>query len=216
MKQVYYITIIFLAVCTLAWSSASATSDKEDAMTATKSIDYAVFGAGCFWCVESEFQAIKGVIDVVSGYAGGHTKNPTYEDVSYKDTGHIEVVRVSFDPKQVDYNTLIEAFWHIHDPTQVGGQGVDMGSQYISAILPLNNEQMQIAEAAKVAADASGAFKKPIATIIKPAGTFYEAEAYHQNYYAKKGIVYKSVFDLGGESTTMKKRKQWLKQIFGN
>ncbi len=185
-------------------------------MSNLENIEYALFGAGCFWCVESEFQAIDGVIDVVSGYAGGETDNPTYESVSTKKTGHFEVVRVSYDPSKVEYKRLVEAFWLIHDPTQVGGQGVDIGPQYRSAILPLNEKQLEIATKAKEEVDASGEFKKPIATIIKPVDTFYEAEQYHQDYYEKKGVVYDSVFDLGGESTTMKKRKGWLNQLFGN
>ncbi len=179
-------------------------------MAEESNTDYAIFGAGCFWCVESEFQAIDGVQDVVSGYAGGEEENPTYEQVSRKKTGHFEVVRVSYDPTKVSYERLVEAFWLIHDPTQSDGQGVDIGPQYRSVILPLNEEQDRIARASKTRADASGTFSKPIATIIQPAGTFYEAEAYHQDYYEKKGIVYDSVFDLGGESTTMKKRKRWL------
>lgn len=203
-----------ITALTLAFSALLSTPTyADDTMTDTK-LDYAIFGAGCFWCVESEFQAIDGVHDVVSGYAGGHTENPTYKEVSRKDTGHFEVVQLSFDPSKVSYAKLVEAFWLIHDPTQTDGQGVDIGPQYLSAILPLNDEQMKIATEAKQAVDASGEFKKPIATIIKLAGTFYEAEKYHQDYYEKKGIIYESVFDLGGESTTMKKRKSWFGSVF--
>ncbi len=190
-----------------------------DAMTDSPTpqiTEHAIFGAGCFWCVESEFQALDGVLSVVSGYAGGETKNPTYQQVSGKKTGHIEVVRVTYDPTKISYAKLLDAFWLIHDPTQVGGQGVDIGPQYISAILPINDEQHALATEAKAKVDASGDFKKPIATVIKPAGIFYEAEGYHQDYYEKKGIIYESVFDLGGESTTMKKRKSWFGGMFGN
>ncbi len=179
-------------------------------------LEIATFAAGCFWCVESEFQALEGVKEVVSGYTGGTLENPTYQQVTGKQTGHYEAVRVAYDPEIISYGKLLEAFWLIHDPTQENGQGVDIGPQYRSAIFFHNPEQRATAEEAKAEADASGTFKRPIATEILPAETFYTAEDYHQDYYAKQGIDYESVFDLGGESTTMKKRKRWLGSMFGN
>ncbi len=187
----------------------------EDTLNA-QGLALATFAAGCFWCVESEFQAIDGVKEVVSGYTGGTMKNPSYQQVSAHNTGHFEAVRVVYDPKTISYEKLLEAFFLIHDPTQTNGQGVDIGPQYRSAIFFENEEQKKAAEKAKAAANTSGKFKKPLATLILPAGTFYTAEDYHQNYYEKKGVEYKSVFELGGESTTMKKRKGWQNGMFGN
>ena len=185
----------------------------NDALKA-QGLDVATFAAGCFWCVESEFQAIDGVKEVVSGYTGGSVDNPSYEQVSGHDTGHYEAVRVAYDPKIISYEKLLEAFWLIHDPTQSNGQGVDIGPQYRSVIFYHNDTQKAAAETSKSAADASGKFIKPIATQILPAGTFYKAEDYHQDYYAKHGVEYKSVFELGGQSTTMKKRKSWFGGAF--
>lgn len=181
----------------------------NDTALDAQGLEVATFAAGCFWCVESEFQAIAGVKAVISGYTGGTVENPTYAQVTGKQTGHFEAVRVVYDPAVVPYTRLLEAFFLIHDPTQADGQGVDIGPQYRSAIFYRNPAQQQAAEAAKASADASGRFTKPIATAILPAGTFYTAEDYHQDYYEKNGVKYISVFDLGGESTTMKKRKRW-------
>ncbi|TAF15440.1 MAG: peptide-methionine (S)-S-oxide reductase [Alphaproteobacteria bacterium] len=154
---------------------------------------FAVFGAGCFWCVESEFQAIDGVRAVESGYAGGTTHNPTYEEVCNKNTGHFEVVRVEYDAAKVSYAQLVDAFWMMHNPTQKDGQGVDIGPQYRSVIMPATEEERQIAEASKERVNTSGVFSAPIATIIQPLTVFYPAEDYHQDYYAKKGVYYESV-----------------------
>lgn len=180
----------------------------DEATLKAQKLEVATFAAGCFWCVESEFQAIAGVKEVVSGYTGGTVENPSYEQVSTKKTGHFEAVRVVYDPSALSYEKLLEAFWLIHDPTQADGQGVDIGPQYTSAIFYHDAEQKSAAHAAKTRATAQ--FSKPIATVILPASTFYSAEGCHQDYYAKKGIEYKSVFELGGESTTMRKRKGWF------
>ncbi len=179
----------------------------DEAALKAQKLEVATFAAGCFWCVESEFQALDGVKEVVSGYTGGTVENPSYEQVSAKKTGHLEAVRIVYDPKVIAYDKLLEAFWLIHDPTQANGQGVDIGPQYTSAIFYHDGAQKRAADAAK--SRAASQFTKPIATVILPAATFYSAEDYHQDYYAKKGIEYKSVFELGGESTTMKKRKSW-------
>lgn len=171
--------------------------------------EQATFAAGCFWCVESEFEAIKGVVDVVSGYTGGHVKDPSYQQVSGHDTGHAEAVRILYDPAVISYQKLLEAFWNIHDPTQVGGQGVDQGPQYRSVIFYHTDTQKELAEAARKTVTASAKFKKSITTAIEPASEFYPAEDYHQDYNTKRGVTYKSVFEQGGESTTMKKRRFW-------
>ena len=148
----------------------------------------ATFGAGCFWGVEATFRELDGVIDAAAGYAGGHTANPTYQDVCTDRTGHAEVVQVEYDPTRVSYDQLLNAFWNAHDPTQVNRQGPDVGTQYRSVIFVHSPEQEQAARTSKANLDASGRFRRPIATRIEPAQTFYRAEDYHQQYLAKRGL----------------------------
>lgn len=151
--------------------------------------ELATFGAGCFWGVEAAFRRLPGVTDVTVGYAGGHTANPTYKDVCTDETGHAEVVQVEFDPTKISYKQLLDAFWQLHDPTQVNRQGPDSGSQYRTAILFHSPEQEAEAKASKAALDASGKFRRPIATEITPAEDFYRAEEYHQRYLEKRGAA---------------------------
>jgi peptide-methionine (S)-S-oxide reductase len=151
--------------------------------------EVATFGAGCFWGIEAAFRRVPGVLDAVVGYSGGHTANPTYKDVCTDETGHAEVVQVTFDPAKVTYAQLLDAFWGMHDPTQVNRQGPDFGSQYRTAIFFHSPEQKAIAEQSKSALNASAKFRKPIATEITPAGTFYLAEDYHQRYLEKRGAA---------------------------
>ncbi len=148
----------------------------------------ATFGAGCFWGVEANFREIDGVIDAVSGYEGGHTVNPTYKDVCTDRTGHAEVVEVEYDPAKVNYDKLLDVFWTSHDPTQVNRQGPDTGTQYRTVIFFHTPEQEQAARASKSRLEASGRFRRPIATAIEPAQPFYRAEEYHQQYLAKRGL----------------------------
>lgn len=163
----------------------SGTEDKQMADTAIK--EKALFGAGCFWGVEAAFRRMDGVISTAVGYSGGVTKNPTYKDVCSGKTGHAEVVQVIYDPSRVSYNDLLKTFWTNHDPTQVGGQGVDMGDQYRSAIFYYNEEQRKTAEMSRESLQKSGEFKRPITTEIAPASAFYLAEDYHQQYLEKRG-----------------------------
>jgi len=149
-------------------------------------IEKATFAAGCFWGVEEAFSKIKGIIETVVGYTGGHLENPTYEDVCTNTTGHAEAVQVKYDTDKVSYEELLRVFWDIHDPTQVNRQGVDIGTQYRSAIFYHNNCQKELAEKSKKELDDSGRFKKPIATEIIEVKTFYKAEKYHQKYFQKK------------------------------
>jgi peptide-methionine (S)-S-oxide reductase len=151
-------------------------------------IEKATFGAGCFWGVEAEFREIPGVLDAAVGYEGGHTLNPTYKQVCTDGTGHAEVVEIDFEPEKVSYQTLVEAFWKLHDPTQVNRQGPDYGTQYRSAIFFHSPEQEQTARASKEALEASGKLRRPVATVIEPAQTFYRAEDYHQQYLVKRGL----------------------------
>jgi len=147
----------------------------------------ATFGAGCFWGVEMSFRRLDGVTDTAVGYAGGHTENPTYRDVCSHTTGHVEVVEVDFDPTVIGYDELLDAFFAMHDPTQVNRQGPDIGDQYRSVIFFHSDEQRRTAEAKKAELDASGRFPRPIATAIEPAPTFWRAEEYHQRYIEKRG-----------------------------
>ncbi len=147
----------------------------------------ATFAAGCFWGVEADFRALPGVIDAVSGYTGGTTANPTYEQVCSDRTGHAEAVEVTFDPGVVSYEQLVDAFWKLHDPTTLNRQGPDRGSQYRSAIFYHSEQQREIAEHSKTELERSGRFHRPIVTQIVPAATFYPAEPYHQRYLEKRG-----------------------------
>jgi peptide-methionine (S)-S-oxide reductase len=147
----------------------------------------ATFAAGCFWGVEAAFRQVPGVTNTAVGYAGGHTKNPTYEEVCTDRTGHAEVVLVDYDPERVSYEQLLEVFWKCHDPTQLNRQGPDWGTQYRSAILYHTPEQREAAEASKAALAESGRFRRPIVTLIEPAAEFYRAEEYHQQYLEKRG-----------------------------
>lgn len=151
--------------------------------------EIATFGAGCFWGVEAAFRRLPGVVDVASGYSGGHMPNPTYKDVCAHTTGHAEVVQVTFDPEKISYDQLLDVFWQIHNPTQVNRQGPDVGPQYRSAIFVHSPEQQAIAEKSKAALTASGKFQRPIATEITAAGPFYRAEEYHQKYLEKHGAA---------------------------
>ena len=151
--------------------------------------EIATFGAGCFWGIEAAFSRIPGVIEAVSGYSNGHTENPTYKDVCTDETGHAEVVQVTYDPATVSFEKLLDAFWAMHDPTQVNRQGPDFGSQYRTAIFFHSPEQEATAKKVKAELNASGKFKKPIATEITAAGPFYRAEEYHQKYLEKRGAT---------------------------
>lgn len=148
----------------------------------------AIFGAGCFWGVESVFRAVKGVNEVISGYAGGHIKNPAYRDVCSGETGHAEVVQVQYDPAQVDYDELLEVFWNCHNPTTRNRQGPDVGTQYRSAIFFYTPGQEIAAKASREKLQQSGRWREPIVTEILPASEFYPAEEYHQHYFEKRGI----------------------------
>ena len=151
----------------------------------------AVFAGGCFWCVESDFDKVPGVVSTTSGYTGGTTANPTYDQVSSHSTGHAEVVAVVYDPSKVSYQRLVEYFWHTIDPTVKDQQFCDRGTPYRSAIFAQNAEQLKVAQASRAALEKSKPFKEGIVTEIVLAGTFYPAEEYHQDYYKKNPIRYK-------------------------
>ena len=151
----------------------------------------AVFAGGCFWCVESDFDKVAGVVSTTSGYIGGTTAKPTYEQVSAHTTGHAEAVEIVFDPARVSYAQLVEHFWRTIDPTTRDRQFCDAGSPYRTAIFALDAEQLRIAVASRSALAKSKPFKEPIVTAVVPATTFYPAEDYHQDYYLKNPLRYK-------------------------
>jgi methionine-S-sulfoxide reductase len=156
-----------------------------------KKYELATFAGGCFWCMVAPFYQLPGVEEIVSGYTGGHTENPTYEEVCTKKTGHYEAVQIKFDPGQVSYEELLEVYWRQIDPTDPGGQFADRGESYNTAIFYHNDTQKQKAEASKKALEESGRFAKPIVTKIIPAKAFYPAEEYHQDFYKKNPDHYR-------------------------
>lgn len=167
-------SLLLLALTALLFPMAHAAESKTESI---------VLGGGCFWCTEAAYELLPGVKNVVSGYAGGHQPNPTYEQVCGHGTGHAEVIKIDYDPAQVSLEEVLDYFWHVHNPTQVGGQGNDMGPQYRSIILYANEAQKTAAEKSK--AKAAEEFRDPITTEIVPLEKFWPAEAYHQDYFRK-------------------------------
>ena len=168
----------------------------------------ATFAGGCFWCMEAPLEKLQGVKEVVSGYSGGQKENPTYEEVSSGKTGHAESVQILYDPEEVSYEKLLEIFWENVDPTDAGGQFVDRGQQYRSAVFYHDEEQKRLAEISKENLARSGRFDKPIVTEILPFQDFYPAEEYHQDYYKKSALPYKIYRSNSG-------RDQFLKKVWG-
>jgi peptide-methionine (S)-S-oxide reductase len=192
MKSVLSIAVLFTALFYSCAQNASSSDKKVKTNTKTnmkedttklKPTGVATFANGCFWCTEAIFEELKGVISVVSGYTGGTIENPTYEQVSYEQTGHAECAQITYDTSVITYDELLEVFWETHDPTTLNRQGNDVGTQYRSAIFYHNEEQKQKAEKYKAELDKSGAWDKPIVTQIVPFTKFYSAEDYHQQYY---------------------------------
>ncbi len=197
-RTVCSILALMTAALTLAAGAFAATapSRKSPAKPAAKSAvartEVAVFAMGCFWCGETQFEQQPGVLSVVSGYAGGPEKNPTYEEVSSGATGHYESIQVTFDPTKTSYEQMIDLFWHGIDPTQGNGQFCDHGRQYRSVVFYADEHQKLVAEASKAAIETSGVLKQPIVTEILPAGAFWPAESYHQDFWRKDPLRYRS------------------------
>ena len=172
----------------------------------------ATFAGGCFWCVESDFDTVPGVLRTISGYTGGTLIDPTYKQVTAGGTGHLEAVRIFFDPKKVSYGTLLEIFWRSVDPTDDGGQFCDRGESYETAIFANSADQKRLAEASKQKLQASGVLKRPIVTPIETAGPFYPAEDYHQDFYKKSSLRYR-IYRYGcGRDARV--RKLWGKEAY--
>jgi peptide-methionine (S)-S-oxide reductase len=184
LKSIIALNLLIITAFT-SCSQTPKTLAKMNTATIPKGVhtDTATFGEGCFWCTEAYFQRLKGVYKVISGYGGGHVENPSYEQVCDKNTGHVELCQIIYDPKQISYDELLEVFWKTHDPTTLNRQGNDEGPQYRSVIFYKNEVEKNKATQYKIALDKSGAWSHPIITGIEPFKNFYPAENYHQNYY---------------------------------
>tara|TARA_R110000868_G_scaffold86703_2_gene243086 strand:- start:3412 stop:4077 length:666 start_codon:yes stop_codon:yes gene_type:complete len=196
-----------LAACEPTAAQAPPTPVKANAQTVANPGE-AIFAGGCFWCTESDFDKVPGVIETTSGYIGGHVDNPTYEQVSAGNSGHIEAVRVRFDPNKTSYAQLLEAFWPTIDPVTANAQFCDRGPQYRSAIFYSSAAEQQLAEASKGALQDSGRLPAPVVTEILAASTFYPAEDYHQDYYLRNPLRYTYYRNGCG-------RDQRLEQLWG-
>jgi peptide-methionine (S)-S-oxide reductase len=185
MFRIAGISIIFIVI--LQGSSCAQKNDHKlmvnETMTSSSNLDTITLGAGCFWCVEALFQQLKGVHSVVSGYSGGHVKNPSYKDVCTGNTGHAEVCQVTYDTGQIALSEILEVYWKTHDPTTLNRQGGDVGTQYRSVIFYHNDEQRKLSEEIKNRLTQAHIWDKPIVTQIVPFNEFYKAEDYHQEYY---------------------------------
>lgn len=182
-EKKWLIIEVFITIIILAGLAISYTLKEEKVMANTDHLESATLGAGCFWCVEAIFQDLKGVHSVVSGYAGGHVQNPSYDEVCKGTTGHAEVARIQFDPKIISYADILYVFWRTHDPTTLNRQGADVGTQYRSVIFYHTDEQRKMAENSKMDTIESGLYAEPIVTEIVPLSNYYEAEDYHQDYF---------------------------------
>jgi peptide-methionine (S)-S-oxide reductase len=174
---------LFAVTCLSACGQPQNTKSKPTMSSSSDKLQTIYLGEGCFWCTEAFFQRINGVISVESGYGGGFVENPTYEQVCDKNTGHVEIAKIVFDPAIVPFKDILEVFWKTHDPTTLDRQGNDVGPQYKSVIYYVSEAQKTEALAYKEALDKSGAFDAPIVTTIEPFKNYYPAENYHQNYY---------------------------------
>jgi peptide methionine sulfoxide reductase msrA/msrB len=193
MKRNAFIVWVILAGGALAGIHAATqppTEKTTDMKTNIEHLKKATFAGGCFWCSEADFEKTDGVVDAISGYTGGATENPSYEDVSSGRTEHLEAVQVIYDPAKITYKELLDVFWRHVDPTDPDGQFVDRGAQYRTAIFYHDEEQRRLAEASKQELARSGRFRKPVVTEIRPLDRFYAAEGYHQDYYRKNALRY--------------------------
>jgi peptide methionine sulfoxide reductase msrA/msrB len=201
--------IVWSAMAGFGVATDNPSGKKADMSMNREGYKTATFAGGCFWCSEADFEKADGVIEVLSGFTGGKKENPTYEEVVSGGTGHYEAVQVLFDPRKITYARLLEIFWRHVDPTDPGGQFVDRGPQYRSAIFYHDEEQRRLAEESKKGLERSGRFKKPVVTEILPAVVFFAAEDYHQDYYKKNSLRY-SLYRQGSG------RDQFIRQAWGD
>jgi peptide methionine sulfoxide reductase msrA/msrB len=211
MRSLHIVFIVFTVIL-LGYQQVNSMDKMEKHMkNNTEKTASAVFAGGCFWCTESDFEKVEGVIEVISGYTGGRVKNPTYKQVSGGGTGHIEAVKVIYDPARISYEQLLDVFWQHVDPTDPGGQFVDRGAQYRSAVFYADKTEKRLAEQSKQRLSASGRFSKPIVTDFLPLGEFYPAEDYHQDYYKKNPIRYNGYRYGSGRDQFLKKTWEDMK-----
>ncbi len=205
MKNVLFITLCFTATFLVIGIIAgfAGIGDQAGAQEERKETEKALFAGGCFWCMEKPFEALDGVLSAISGYSGGTTKNPTYEN--YGAGGHIEVVQITYDPQKVSYAQLLDTFWRQIDPTDAGGQFGDRGHSYISGIFYYNDKQKKLAEESKRNLQDNGIFTKPIVTSIEAAQEFWAAEEYHQDYYKNNPLRYNFYRNGSGRDVFLKK-----------
>jgi peptide-methionine (S)-S-oxide reductase len=187
MKKIICYILFMVATASIAF--ANPFKEKNQADLKTTRLDTATLATGCFWCTEAKFKELRGVVKVTSGFAGGHTVNPTYEQVCTGTTGHAEACNIVFDPKQISFDELLQVFFVDHDPTQLNRQGNDVGTQYRSAIFYHNAAQKQKAEYYIKKINEQKAYPNPVVTQVVPFTVFYKAEGYHQNYFSRNGSV---------------------------
>ena len=214
MTRSYIALLIVIGFILLALTGLGASTKKETVGSGVGEVvsgeqGVATFAGGCFWCMEPPFEKLAGVQKVVSGYTGGRTKNPTYEDVSHGSTGHVEAVQIHFDPAKISYQDLLEVFWRNVDPTDGGGQFVDRGDSYVTGIFVHNAEQKKMALESKMKLEKSKRYDRKIVTPIQPIAQFYPAEDYHQDYYKKNPVRYKYYRYRSG-------RDDFIKKTWGN
>ncbi|MEL6569260.1 MAG: peptide-methionine (S)-S-oxide reductase MsrA [Pseudomonadota bacterium] len=208
--QIGLIIAVFAALASFAVTSAGAQDQTIEVQTA-ENTETAIFAGGCFWCVESDFDKLEGVLETVSGYTGGDSLNPTYE--SHKYDGHIEAVRISYDADQISYEEMVDYFFRHIDPTDAGGQFCDRGTSYTTAIFALNDEQADIARESIGAIEASGVLPGPVVTPVRDASAFYPAENYHQNYHVKAPLKYNFYRQACGRDARV--REVWGAEVSG-
>lgn len=182
--------LLATAFCAAVLAATAVAQTEAPKAEADRKLEVATFASGCFWCTESDFDKVKGVVETTSGYMGGTTPDPTYEQVSTGTTGHAEVLQLKYDPREVTYEELLDVYWHNVDPLDGGGQFCDRGSQYRPAIFYHTEEQKRLAETSKTTLEESGRFDQPIAVEITTASTFTPAEDYHQDFYLRNPVRY--------------------------
>jgi peptide methionine sulfoxide reductase msrA/msrB len=206
MKIRFAITVALLATVMITAACENMSKDSTMENGSHEGLEYATFAGGCFWCMEPPFENLDGVHEVIVGYTGGDTENPSYEEVSSGETGHYEAIQISYDPERVTYEELLEVYWRQIDPTDAGGQFVDRGTQYRTAIFYHNQQQKKLAEESRRRLEESGRYDKPIMTEILPYQEFYPAEDYHQDYYQKNPDIYEYYKKNSGRADYLKEK----------
>jgi peptide methionine sulfoxide reductase msrA/msrB len=206
MKIRFSIMVVLLATMMIIAACVNMSEDSTMENGSHEGLEYATFAGGCFWCMEPPFENLDGVHEVIAGYTGGDTENPSYEEVSSGETGHYEAIQIMYDPERITYEELLEVYWRQIDPTDAGGQFVDRGTQYRTAIFYHNQRQKELAEESRRRLEESGRYDKPIVTEILPYEEFYPAEDYHQDYYQKNPDIYEYYKKNSGRADYLKEK----------